>query len=296
MDEQELRWVRLLLLLFFYYSVASGLIGLLHPEWFFYPSVKTAQAMFEISMYSIFYYFSHNLQSDVYFLYFLPLFLAVHFLGFLSALWIILFATLNLYFVFLFIGSSSTTTFYLLEPTTLTIFVFRVLILISMSLAYAVRRRASLIQELKWNRSQFGDVLRSMDEGIFIVDSSQRLLFVSPLLRDRHGTLSSQQSCSEYFQSEAKSWKWNNQTGELKEIDTVAFETYFTDKDGGKYKVAVNLIPLQGNNDRFDTAVAIVKDLSQQRQLLAELDNKVQEYAKRINVLNSKRTLIQQTY
>jgi GAF domain-containing protein/PAS domain-containing protein len=299
LDLGDLRLVRLLLILFFGYSVLVGLVGVLNPEWFLRPWVKTTQAIFELSVYSLFYYLSHDPRAELYFLYFMPLFFAVHFLEFFFALGIILFGTINLYLVLsgLYLLPGQETAGYYSNHSLFVTFGLRALIMISMSLAYAVRRRASLVQELKWNRSQFGELFRSMEEGIFIIDPMRRLLFVNPILRKRHGDFEPHQSCENYFQTEDGFYEWDIQTGQfLSGVESGDSETYFTDQDGVKYGVAVSLIPLLGDTGRFNTAIAIVRDLTLQRQLLTELDGKVQTYAKQVSALNSQRILLQKTY
>lgn len=79
LSAQDVRLVRVILLIFFGYSVILGFIGVLHPEWFMRRWVKTIQSIFEILVYSFFYYATHDPRAEVYFLYFIPLFFAVHF-------------------------------------------------------------------------------------------------------------------------------------------------------------------------------------------------------------------------
>jgi len=299
LDPMDLQLVRLLLILFFGYNVLVGLAGVLNPDWFMDIRVKTAQAIFEISLYSFFYYLSHDPRAELYFLYFMPLFFAVHFLGFFPALVVILFGTLNLYLVLnnLYLLAPHETAGYYENHSFLMTFGLRALIMISMSLAYAVRRRASLVQELKWNRSQFGELFRSMEEGIFIIDLQHRLIFVNPILRKRHGHFDPNMSCEEYFQMVGRLHPWDVQTGQFQvEEGSFEFETQFIDKDGTKYRVSIVIIPLQGDNGQFNSAIAIVRDLTLQREVIIELDETVQAYAKQISALNSQRVLLQKTY
>ena len=299
LDPRDLQLARLLLILFFGYCVVTGLAGVLNPDWFLRVWVKTAQAIFELSVYSLFYYLSHDPRAELYFLYFMPLFFAVHFLGFFTALVVILFGTLNLYMVLnglSLLPPNETAGYYSTHSLPAT-FGLRALIMISMSLAYAVRRRASLVQELKWNRSQFGELFRSMEEGIFIIDLQHRLLFVNPILKKRHGYFEPNAICEEYFQTGGCLHPWDVTTGQFEGADgTSDFEAQFIDKDGTKYGVSVILVPLRGDNGQFNTALAIVRDLTLQRQLLIDLDQKVQTYARQISALNSQRSLLQKTY
>jgi len=299
LDPIDLQRAWRLFISFFGYNLLIGLAGMRHPDWFLQLWVKTTQAIFEISVYSLFYYLTHDPRAELYFLYFMPLFFAVHFLGFILALIVILFGTLNLYLVLHslnFLPPHETAGYYD-NHSLLATFGLRALIMIGMSLAYAVRRRASLIQELKWNGSQFGELFRSIEEGIFIVDRQHRILFVNPVLRKRHGRFDPNMPCEEYFQTTGYLPSWDVQTGQFQGKEgSSQFETQFIGNDGIKYGVSIALIPLQGDNGQFSSAIAIVRDLTRQRQLLVELDEKVQAYAKEIGALNSQRALIQKTY
>lgn len=299
LSHQDIRLIRMMLLVFFLYNAILGLVGVLHPEWFMRKWVKTVQSIFEILIYSLFYYSTYDPRAEVYFLYFIPLFFAVHFLDFGLALGMIAFGALNLYVVLAGLASlpAEQTGGVFNQYSFWNIFGLRVLILISMSLAYAIRRRASIIQELQFNHSQFGDLLRSMDEGLFIIDMSGGLLFVNDILQKRHGSFHPRQACTDYFLSENNEFKWDVHTGHLiNSQNHQKNETRFVDKDGTAYQVEVNLKPLLGDAGQYNTAIGIVRDLNLQRQLLVQFDTKIKTYMRQVKTITSQHTRLQETY
>ncbi|MDW8269076.1 MAG: GAF domain-containing protein [Anaerolineae bacterium] len=68
--------VYFLLIFFLVYNIIVGFTGLKKYERFINKKVKTVQVIIEIILYSLFYYYSGNASSGIYFLYFLPLLVA----------------------------------------------------------------------------------------------------------------------------------------------------------------------------------------------------------------------------
>jgi GAF domain-containing protein len=298
-DPGQLQWIKLTLFAYFVYNVLSGFLGTLHSEWFMHTWVKLAQFCFEILIYSSFYLLSGDPRADIYFFYFIPLFFAVHFLSPFPALAVIAFEGLNLYGVVLHLtGLPIAGADWLpLGGPLASIFWPRFILLLAMSLAYAIRRRTPLALELQDESTAFRNLFQSLENGVFIQDKEMRLVYVNQALQERHGPYTRGQPSSEYFRCEVRLFAFAPaRGGHESEALTATSQGAFVDRNGNDYHVEVNLIALESERGQVQEALGIVKDLDQPRRLEKDLMKQLQRYGERVKTLLSQRTLWQETY
>jgi PAS domain-containing protein len=192
-NEQILSQIRIALLAFFVYVVAMGAVGTYRLEWFLLHWVKLTQVVIELGLYSVFYYLTQDPRSEVYFLYFLPLFVAVRYLRTVWALFVLALACLGLYVAIYFAAVSSN------GYSVAEIYVYRALFMICMTLFYALRRRSSVLEDVKTESSHLISILSTLDDGVYVVDNEGKLLFANDVLQAKHGPYAVGQRCSSYF-------------------------------------------------------------------------------------------------
>lgn len=91
--------VNFLLIIFLVYNIGVGITGLKKYERFINKKVKSLQVITEIILYSLFYYYSSNASSGIYFLYFLPLLVAAGLLDSLQLLGVMCLAAFGVFAV-----------------------------------------------------------------------------------------------------------------------------------------------------------------------------------------------------
>lgn len=296
----ELSQIQFALLIFFFYNIVIGFLGVLHPEWFFHNPVKLAQFCFEILLYSWFYLLTKDAHADIFFFYFAPLFFALYFLSFFQAFTIILFAGISFYFVMRILGGDQILqgNYFALDPTTSQTFWPRFILLIAMSLAYAIRRRTSLHHELQDEGTAFSGLFQSLDDGIFIIDPHKKLVYVNETLQERHGLYEIDQPASEYFR--CQDYLFGLEGGKNQPISSVYSNHItsgtFVDFEGNEYQVEISLIPLSEDTERAGETLGIVKDKDRPQRLERDLKIQLHRYGERVKSLVSQRTLWQDTY
>jgi GAF domain-containing protein/PAS domain-containing protein len=284
--------IRAALFAFFIYNVITGFAGALNSELFLLKPVKFAQALIEIAFYTIFYLLTGNPASEVYLLYFLPLFIAVRYLGFWLALMVVGAASLGVYLAL------SGIAFNVGEPAIRQIFWLREMFIVGLTLVFAIRHRPSLLIDVQEDDTQLAAVLKSIEDGVYVIDHAHRLLFVNDTLQSRHGPYTRGQSCSSYFLCRDDLCGWYppelSPFGIRSEAHTQTGE--FVDRDGQRYEVSVSTCPLPDEEGTIVGAIAFVQDLDRSKKLEQHLNERVQQYAKRVEALVSTKALWLETF
>lgn len=296
----ELWIIKLALLLFFFYNIIIGFLGVLHPEWFLHTIVKITQISFEIILYSWFYLLTKDPHADIFFLYFAPLFFAVHFLNFSQALWIIVFGGINLFLVLCGLSNilHLRASWFELNNPLAQVFWPRLLLLLALSFAYAIRRRISIPSMLQEDDTAFSDLFQSLDDGIFIIDKQHKLVYVNEALQDRHGTFRIGEPAPEYFHCQEQLFDLKTSASinppNIRSLYTQNGE--FIDQEGATYQVEISLIPLSDEAEKSRELLGIVKDKDRPQKLEKDLKLQIYRYGERVQSLISQRALWQETY
>jgi GAF domain-containing protein/two-component sensor histidine kinase/PAS domain-containing protein len=283
--EDTLSEVRIALLVFFIYVMAVGVVGAFRLEWFLLRRVKLVQVLIELGLYSWFHTLTGDPRSEIYFLYFLPLFVSVRYVGGQWALAILGAAVVGLCITLYFTAAP------LGDYPRAEVYVYRALFMIGATLFYAIRRRTSPLWDAQEESSYLMSVLRPFDDGVFVVDKNGSLLFVNDVLRAKHGPYASGQTCSSYFGCRAQLCSLCPMSGSLKDLDAGerAAAGTFIDQDGHSYQVEVFGRPLPDERGDIVGSIAFVRDISRRKELERRLGSRLEEYARRVQALTSER-------
>ena len=291
-SEYTLFQIRMALLIFFAYVVVSGAVGTFRFEWFLSQKVKLAQVVIEVGLYSFFYYLTQEPQSEVYFLYFLPLFVAVRYLSTPWALVTLGLASISLYIALHNMAASFS------DHSIVQIYVYRELFVVGMTLLYALRRRHSVIADFQEEKSQLISAFKPFTDGLYVMDKEARLLFANDTLQARHGPYAPGQSCSSYFMCKEQLCAWCPSIKNWGDpyADMQKQEGTFIDRDGHPYRVEVSCCPLPDEGGQAIGAIVLVRDLSKQKEAERQLEEELQRIERRAQALTSERTKWLETY
>ena len=275
------------------YTVVFGLGVLRAAQVMQTPKLKVAQPVAEIGFYLLFYLLSGNSWSDLFFLCFLPLFLAFRYfnmrlaltilaltaLGFSAALYIIKVATPLDTFVFMR-TLLARNFFLLLFPT----------------LFYSVRYRLSVIEAVRRESSELVNAFDSLGSGVLAIDHTRQILFVNQFLRTRHGNIVKGQSCATYLGCHGSSCGWCTQFANPAEPPLGSQrERIYQDKNHQSYHATVASFPLQDKGEAVG-AVAIITDISKHTQHEQQLALNLAQSQGRERDLTQERAKWLQTY
>ena len=281
---QALALTRVALFTFFAYVLAMGVAGVFRLEWFLLHWVKLGQVVIELGLYSIFYCLTQDPRSEVFFLYFLPLFVAFRYLRTAWALFVLALACLSLYGAIHFAAGLSN------GYSVLEIYVYRALFMVFMTLFYAFRRRPSVLEDVKAESSHLISVLSTLDDGVFVVDNEGQLLFANDVLQARHGPCAVGQSYTSYFQCPDQLAVWCVASESEPNISS------FTDQDGHDYQVEISCRAISDEAGQVVGSIGFVQDVSRQRQVERQLGDRLRGYAQRVQDLTSERAKWLDTY
>jgi GAF domain-containing protein/PAS domain-containing protein len=262
----------LLLIGFFVYVVASGVLGLRNPTLFADRRIKLIQTVTEIAFYLGFYYLTGDPRSGMYFLLFAPLFVAVRFLPLTWSLGVLLFTMAGLAVVEIALspGFAMWDMFSMTAP--------REMFLVAMTAFYLARRRADVLAEVSEDDSPLRTAFGSFADGVYVTDRQKRLLFVNDVLESRHGPYTPFQSCASYLTCEDRQCGIDF-TGGVDDLSAKSQkrEASFTDRWGHRYEVEISssLLPAEETSG-YSGAISLVRDLSEQRAFEQQLKDRAE--------------------
>ena len=294
----DIAMIRKGLLLFFAYQMLSGFFGIINSDWFLRKEVKLVQVLVELMFYTAFYYLTGDPRSEAFYLLFIPLFMAVRFLDPRLAILCILIACICLYGVLWGLESNSRSDFLFHGYSLGIIYWPRVIFMVGVTLSYLLRRHSSMISELREDDTEITNLLKSLEDGVFVVDLQLRLQFVNDTLQARHGSFIAGQPCQEYFRCQDILCQRNQEIGkDHNPLSTpVKEEGVFVDQDGDHYQVEVSLRPLPDESGEIVGFIAIVRDLEKQKQTLKELREQLHLYGNQVQSLTLQKATWQDTY
>jgi GAF domain-containing protein len=257
----ELAQIRVFLLLFFGYIILIGFLGVIREKWFWSSHTKIIQALFEIALYSVFYSITHDFRSEIYFLYFLPVFYVLT----LSenrgySFFVVFLSILGLGGSFALIAIQKETSF----PFDL--FLVRSLFLVTMSMIVFSRKREPLVVDIQEQELQIKSLLDSLDTTFLVLDKQNRVQFVNPSLEERFGPLNPGQSLWSYF-SPAQGAPVMKFLGE----ESAVLTTTLIALNGEQVKVEMRFSPMLGEMGESIGAIVHLTDQQKSRAVVEGL-------------------------
>jgi GAF domain-containing protein len=254
------------LLFFFFYNALVGILGILYNKWFLKKLVKFLQVICEIAFYTAFIIANGKPTSDLIWLYIIPIFIAAHYInikGFIAAL-----GTIS---ICLFLAMSAG------PPGEIDAgffynYTLRLGALWIIGFFMALRPPPSVKEDVLSDVAPLNTVLQSFHDGIFIVDSQQRLIYVNDTLQAVHGPFVPHEKPHVYFSCHSSLFSWEGACGQ-KMVAPVRGE--FTGQDNRSYKVEVAIHAVCSEIGQATEYIVTVKNLNQDEKVQRELQNQV---------------------
>jgi GAF domain-containing protein len=296
MDEyspETLAYINYTLLVFFVYVVFVGAVGLFNRIKFISRKVKFLQVFIEITLYSLIYSLTQDPRSEIYLVLFLPLLVGVRYLDLKQLTTIIVYALLCLAYAI------SHQVIPLTSIDFLQIYLPRALFMIGMTSFYAWGRRPSFISDLQEEKSHLLSSLKSISEGMYIIDQQNRLLFVNDILQKKYGPYDQGMLVSSYFRTslEACGLKFTPTNGKDIEPSFGSQQAKFIAQSGGApEQVEIKFSPLPDEYGGTIGAIGFVHNIAQQKKVEEELLDKLRKTNRRLQTLSMEREKWLDTY